>query len=150
MKSLPRVGLALVLTVAPTAILLAAVEDYTPPPTPNCHQYTDFGVGWTVCDMNEATGCGPADWSAQLNLQAGGSTGFASCVLATDGSAGPWELGLGRRNGFEHAGCGLYRLYRNQATRFVRCRSTSGATVLPTGFQVDFGKDATDCLTPTP
>jgi hypothetical protein len=148
MKLLPRFGLALALTVAPTAILLAAVEDYTDPPPPTCRADTDFGPGYMVCDMNESTGCGPSDWSAQLNLLA--SAGFASCELATDGAAGPWALGMGRRTGLEHAGCGNYRLYRNQATRFLRCRSDSGATVLPTGFKVDFARDVTDCLPPTP
>ena len=144
MKKLRRIGLALVLTVVPTAVLLAGTEDYTS--SPRCKIDPDRKANWIWCDQTAGTGCAPTDYSAQLNIY---SSGFIGCVLATDGSAGYWEMGLGKRTPEEHAGCGVYcKMYRNQAMRFVRCRSDTGA--LPTGFKIEFGKDGTDNLPATP
>ena len=160
MKRMTKVLLALALTVVPTGVLYAELEDYTPSPTPSCGIHPTLGPPWIRCDMNEASGCTTNDWSMDVNLQntVQPPPAFAGCQLTIEGgNVGFWYMGLAGLNGSQsrHVGCDKQKLYHykmNQGnpTRHLRCRSLASGTPVPTGFTVRFGTVQPFCITPDP
>ena len=150
-KRTRQVLLALLLTVMPTAVLLAGVESYNPA---SCVTHPILQSPWAHCQMNGTSGSYAGDWTADATIQSGG---YSHCALTLENGSAVyfWAWPMGTVTSSRQGACDDSETYNYKKqlgnpkpNRYLRCKSLAAPPRLPSQFSVTFDDNPGICVSP--